>query len=1113
MYTKRNFYSMLRTMMFSALMCIAFAGIAQVNTYDVADLGYLRKPMESKSGLVLTNNRYSEIYLLQDGQLKTLVKGRGAGIYTQMSKDKTLVGFKSINDDDYQAPAVLHVASGVVNILEDYVWECGQVSFADDGTMAYTMGNNLVIRKGSDRKTYDLGFYTNIVNISPDAKRVAYGNIDGGYFIMNLETGVVEQVAVNDGYDGVWSPDGSKLAIHTATGRLSVLEKASNRIYDLGEGSSASWANNSQELVYTVVDREKDLMVKGAGVYKSNFDGSNRVALIESNEDMPIDAIVTSDNKMVVPYAGELKRCLAIRPVPTTNVSGVASLAGAAQEKVVYDIIDGEFGDRLGNYDKNAIKSNGSLKNVKGKSSVQMEGTIGASDIPYLSQIYDSPAVNGCTAHGYVTCAPTSACMHLGYYDLLPKKATKNRYSGETKQYAHAISAVYTNKKGTRTFSETAYGNGCYSVPGGYGYMWYGDRSPANNMGDFYKLNGASGYTYTWSSSTAWSHFKTKAAAGDAYPMCIELYSSGHLILGYRTNCTYSSSDGWVNKTGSFVCHDPYGDANYSPWAGNDGYYSSYDWPGYNNGRVNIFTLYWGIKVDWPAGTTPGGTPAEQPSLKCNPMTVEFSGEVGSTTETYKDVKVTGTGLSSNIIFNSATSSVIVEKLSGWDDLKGGTLRFKLNTNFSKGAGYYESYVAVQSTSDYRVKVVTKVTLTDPNAGNEDPGETPAEPTPDPTPSTPADPGESYSKGLTKVWQNTTSVPGVATGGDVRYIAVVDGKMIANDKAAGKIIEIKENGVADYKDMTGTTIGTGISADDAGNIIVNTSFSKSGSGQNFVIISKDLSKTYPIDLSSISGYTATRTDQIGRVRGNMLSAEGGYFTILPNTSANAVVVKVANGALADSKLVALGFDNSQTATNSDIAQPAYEKVADMASNMGKSFVVRRRGLPTSVYTWTSGSFATTKFDNKTSEGYTTTNAGVDGFDWFKLGGKSYYIMPVNVDGTTESRGTHFAIYDQDGNVAASWVTGQKSGLGAIMGSFVAVPADDFSVYIYHFVPGVVAEKLRFAIQDVLSGIESVELEEVEAPVEYYNLQGVRVMNPENGLYIKRQGNKVTKVIL
>ena len=35
----------------------------------------------------------------------------------------------------------------------------------------------------------------------------------------------------------------------------------------------------------------------------------------------------------------------------------------------------------------------------------------------------------------------------------------------------------------------------------------------------------------------------------------------------------------------------------------------------------------------------------------------------------------------------------------------------------------------------------------------------------------------------------------------------------------------------------------------------------------------------------------------------------------------------------------------------------------------------------------------------------------------------------------------------------------------------------------------------------------------DAPVEYYNLQGVRVDNPAGGLFIRRQGNKAEKVIL
>lgn len=46
-----------------------------------------------------------------------------------------------------------------------------------------------------------------------------------------------------------------------------------------------------------------------------------------------------------------------------------------------------------------------------------------------------------------------------------------------------------------------------------------------------------------------------------------------------------------------------------------------------------------------------------------------------------------------------------------------------------------------------------------------------------------------------------------------------------------------------------------------------------------------------------------------------------------------------------------------------------------------------------------------------------------------------------------------------------------------------------------------------------SGIADIVAEDENAPVEYFNLQGVRVENPANGLFIRRQGNKVTKVIL
>ncbi len=43
-------------------------------------------------------------------------------------------------------------------------------------------------------------------------------------------------------------------------------------------------------------------------------------------------------------------------------------------------------------------------------------------------------------------------------------------------------------------------------------------------------------------------------------------------------------------------------------------------------------------------------------------------------------------------------------------------------------------------------------------------------------------------------------------------------------------------------------------------------------------------------------------------------------------------------------------------------------------------------------------------------------------------------------------------------------------------------------------------------------VEEIEAVDENAPVEYYNLQGIRVANPENGIYIVKQGKKVSKHI-
>ena len=91
--------------------------------------------------------------------------------------------------------------------------------------------------------------------------------------------------------------------------------------------------------------------------------------------------------------------------------------------------------------------------------------------------------------------------------------------------------------------------------------------------------------------------------------------------------------------------------------------------------------------------------------------------------------------------------------------------------------------------------------------------------------------------------------------------------------------------------------------------------------------------------------------------------------------------------------------------------------------------------------------------------------------------------------------------------------------GALNGStFTAAPAADAvtfaandKVAVYAIVSGQGVEYAQY--ENAFSGIYDIIADDENAPVEYFNIQGVRVDNPDNGIYIRRQGSKVSKVLV
>ncbi|MBQ7941916.1 MAG: hypothetical protein IJ328_05865 [Muribaculaceae bacterium] len=90
------------------------------------------------------------------------------------------------------------------------------------------------------------------------------------------------------------------------------------------------------------------------------------------------------------------------------------------------------------------------------------------------------------------------------------------------------------------------------------------------------------------------------------------------------------------------------------------------------------------------------------------------------------------------------------------------------------------------------------------------------------------------------------------------------------------------------------------------------------------------------------------------------------------------------------------------------------------------------------------------------------------------------------------------------------------------GNLYAITSGNEIMAVYALPDALVGENTRttpakstllaeFSDGDKLTSIDGINAD-ANAPVEYYNLQGVKVENPEKGIFIKKQGSKTTKVV-
>ena len=84
---------LLKSLAAAMLLLTSAPAFALVDSYEVTELGYLRTPMETANGIILTNSEYSEIYALDGEKLTPILQERNCGLYTNLSPDGKYLGF------------------------------------------------------------------------------------------------------------------------------------------------------------------------------------------------------------------------------------------------------------------------------------------------------------------------------------------------------------------------------------------------------------------------------------------------------------------------------------------------------------------------------------------------------------------------------------------------------------------------------------------------------------------------------------------------------------------------------------------------------------------------------------------------------------------------------------------------------------------------------------------------------------------------------------------------------------------------------------------------------------------------------------------------------------
>lgn len=342
----------------------------------------------------------------------------------------------------------------------------------------------------------------------------------------------------------------------------------------------------------------------------------------------------------------------------------------------------------------------------------------------------------------------------------------------------------------------------------------------------------------------------------------------------------------------------------------------------------------------------------------------------------------------------------------------------------------------------------------------------------------------------------------------IRSIAYSDGKLyVLQTKAFGaETIHIldaytgKKSGELDATGLSNATVKLSSLVALDGKIFGS---SASTAENKFTIYRWDSDESSPV-----IALTLTASERGSEAMGAKIAAQGtinnGKLIFTNQDASKLIYFNVVNGAV-DSKMniINLTTDGSTAFVGDNSAWGASDV---MLNNDGTIWVDGYSAVPTL--------FSASGVKQSTLTGVTAT--GGSGICPFSYNGADYYaLMSYNKNSLTYGR---VEILDADGKtILASY---PSAGLGAtangnhIGNVIVNKRLGGYILDIWVCVNGQGVAYYTCGKESESTGVDVIidDVDNSNAPVEYYNLQGVRVENPANGVYIRRQGSSVSKVL-